>query len=251
MPAVPTPSLRASGAAFGVLAGALAVLCAWLPAAGVAAVFMVLALTLAVGWPRLLDLPSPRGTAWVLALSGVALTAVMLASPDGARSRWAGAVVCVGLIGAFLHELLRQDGRPRLVYSVAGTALGLGVLGAGSYLVTNEHHPAARALMVAAGLAVALGCAVDGVAGATQRRLSLGLGQALLGGLVGAIAVIFADVPPALAMAVGALSGFVAWACLRTTVTSATSSHTRAQLAAGAAAALVVAFIPFAFAPLA
>ena len=243
--------MRASGAAFGALAGALIALCSVLPVGAVAVVFIALGLVVAWGWPRLVNLPSPLGTSLVIALTAVALAAIMLVSPDHARSRWAGAVLCVGLIGSFLHQLLRQDGRPRLVMTLAGTALALGILGAGSYLLPDQNDAVARGLLVSSGFAVLTGCVLDGVAGATQRRLEFGVGQTVLGGLVGALAVIWADVPVWLAVATGALSALAGWACLRTTVTVATSAHTRAQLAGGAACALVSAFMPFALAPLA
>lgn len=241
----PTPSLRASGAAAGLLAGAAVAASSALPVSGVALVSLALGLVLAWGWPRLINLPSPRGTSSVLALTALALTVTMLASDAGDRSRWAGAVVSIGLIGSFLHQLLRQDGRPRLVMSLAGTALGLAVLGAGSYLVPAADATTSHRLLLSVGLAAALGCLLDGVAGATSRRLEMGMGQTILGGMVGACGVVIGlDAVPAIAA--GALGGLLSWACLRTTVTVATSAHTRAQLAAGSACVLVCGFLPVA-----
>lgn len=241
----PTPSLRASGAVAGLAAGAAVAVSSVLPVSAVALIGLAMGLVLAWGWPRLINLPSPRGTSAVLAGTALALTVTMLASDAGDRSRWAGAVVSIGLIASFLHQLLRQDGRPRLVMSLAGTALGLGVLGAGSYLLPAVDATTSHRLLLPVGLAAALGCVLDGVAGATSRRLEMGMGQTILGGLVGAVGVLngLAPVP---AIAAGALAGLLSWACLRTTVTVATSAHRRAQLAAGCACVLVCALVPVA-----
>ena len=102
----PTPSLRASGALAGVLAGGAVAVSSALPVGGVAFVSLALGLVLAWGWPRLVNLPSPRGTSTVLALTAVALTATMVAGDAGDRTRWAGAVVSLGLIASFLHQLI-------------------------------------------------------------------------------------------------------------------------------------------------
>lgn len=245
----PTPSLRASGALAGVLAGGAVAVSSAMPVGGVAFVSLALGLVLAWGWPRLVNLPSPRGTSTVLALTAVALTATMVAGDAGDRTRWAGAVVSLGLIASFLHQLMRQDGRPRLVMSLAGTALGLGVLGAGSYLVPAADDVTSHRLLVSVGVAAALGCLIDGIAGATSRRLEMGMGQTIIGGLVGAVGAV-AGLDPVVAIAAGALTGLLSWACLRTTVTIATSAHRRAQLAAGSACVLVCGFLPVALAQL-
>ena len=247
----PTPHLRASGAIAGTVAGGLVALCAVAPISVTAVIFVALGVALAWGWPRLINLPSPRGTGAVLIATVVALTAVILATDPAERTRWAGAVVCVGLIGSFIHQLLRQDGRPRLVFSVAGTALGLGILGAGSYLLAGHGSSDVRHLLWATGLSVSLGAIVDGVAGKTQRRLELGVGQAILGALIGATTAAWSGVPVWWGALAGALGGLVAWSTLRTVVTLATSAHRRAQVAAGAAMALVTGFIPFAVSALA
>lgn len=249
-PTVPTPSLRASGALAGAAAGLLVAISAFVPSGAVAGIFVVLAGALAWGWPRLVNLPSPRGTTVVLAGTSVALVSVMLLTPADHRTRWAGAIVSVGLIASFLHQLLRQDGRPRLVISVAGTALGLGILGAGSYLLADHTFADSHDLLVAAGAAVSLGAIIDGVVGKTQRRIELGIGQTILGALIGAATVAFTSASPAAAAATGALSGLISWATLRTVVTVATSAHRRAQVSAGASMALISGFVPFAVAHL-
>lgn len=244
-PSAPTPSMRASGASAGVLASLAVCAASFGGVVFAAIVFLALALGLAWGWPRLINLPSPRGTSAVLALTAVALAVTVVASGADERTRWGGAVLSIGLIASFLHQLLRQDGRPRLVMSLAGTAMGLGVLGAGSYLIAALDDERSADLLLAVGLATLVGSALDGVAGATSRRLELGLGQTVLGGLVGVGAVI-AGADVGWAAFAGGLAGLLSWACLRTTVTLATSAHTRAQVAAGCACVLVCGLVPVA-----
>lgn len=245
----PTPSMRASGALAGAVASVAICAVSFAPVEFGALVVVALGCGLAWGWPRLINLPSPRGTSSVLAGTAVALAVTMLASGAGDRTRWAGAVLCVGLIASFLHQLLRQDGRPRLVMTLAGTALGLGILGAGAYYIAAIDTHEARRLMLAVGLAALAGSVLDGVAGATSRRLELGAGQCLLGAAV-AMAAVIAGADVLGAALAGAAAGLLSWACLRTTVTLATSAHTRAQVAAGCACVLVCGLIPVAVARL-
>ncbi|MFK4495236.1 hypothetical protein [Dermacoccus sp. GAS27A] len=245
----PTPSMRASGACAGAVASAAICAASFAPVTLIALVFVVLGCGLACGWPRLVNLPSPRGTTFVLTGTAVALAVTMLASGAGDRTRWAGAVLCVGLIASFLHQLLREDGRPRLVMTLAGTALGLGVLGAGAYFIDAADSSQTRHLMLATGLATLVGSVLDGVAGATSRRLELGAAQCVLGAIAGCGAVI-AGASVASAALAGGAAGLLSWACLRTTVTLATSAHTRAQFAAGCACVLVCGLVPVAVARL-
>ncbi len=115
-------------------------------------------LVLAIGWAVLLDLPDPRGTAVVVAVTGWAALAVADANraQDRPLATFAG-VVAFAVLAAFAHELLRRDGRPRLVESVTGTFSGqvVALLAAGWVLL-----PAAAAGVAAVAVAaVAVGAA--------------------------------------------------------------------------------------------
>ena len=88
----------------------------------------------AAGWATLLDLPHPRGTGVVVALAGLAAAGAAVAD----RTRDAplaafGIVLALAVLVAFVHELLRRDGRADLVESLTGTFSGevVVVLGSG------------------------------------------------------------------------------------------------------------------------
>src|SRR5699024_1005950 len=78
----------------------------------------------AVGWPGLLGLPARRGTSVLLLLTVLVSTGLQLLTEDLAFTALAfGGLV----VAAFVLQLLRRDGRPRLVESVAGTVAGAAV----------------------------------------------------------------------------------------------------------------------------
>ena len=214
-----------------------------------AAALTLCAAVVAWGWPGMLALPTPRGTVAVVLVGGLALVTSVLVTDSEPWLEWMPVALALAMITSFAHQLLRQDGRPRLVMTLAGTALGLGILGAGAYYIAAIDTHEARRLMLAVGLATLAGSVLDGVAGATSRRLELGAGQCLLGAAV-AMAAVIAGADVLGAALAGAAAGLLSWACLRTTVTLATSAHTRAQVAAGCACVLVCGLIPVAVARL-
>ncbi len=88
-------------------------------------------LVVAWGWAPLLGLPSPRGTSTVLAVGVAACVGAAALTTDDPFLEWIPGALAVALIGAFLHQLLRRDGRPRLTESVAGSGAGLAILSMG------------------------------------------------------------------------------------------------------------------------
>jgi len=86
--------------------------------AGMGAIF-------ALGWPGLLGLPARRGTTVLLLLTVAVGVALQVATRDLAYAAlWFGLVV----VASFVLQLLRRDGRPRLVESVAGAVTGAAVV---------------------------------------------------------------------------------------------------------------------------
>lgn len=81
-----------------------------------------------LGWPGLLGLPARKGTSVLLLLTAAVATGLQLFTEDLAYAALAfGGVV----VAAFVLQLLRRDGRPRLVESVAGTVAGAAVVVSG------------------------------------------------------------------------------------------------------------------------
>jgi hypothetical protein len=160
------------------------------------------------GWPGLLGLPSPRGTAFVLGVGSAAAIGTVLATRTEPFLKHMPAALAGAMIVAFLHQLARRDGRPRLVESIASTITALAIVVSGASLVALPRTGqgrwvialaacgmAASALTDLAGrwprlrvwllpLAMLVGGAVAGVVGATAG--SLGWGRSALLGLLAA-----------------------------------------------------------------
>lgn len=123
-----------------------------------AAAFALAAVLLATGWPDLLGLPSPRGTTSVVALAGVAVAVAAVTTRTEPRLAWLAFAVAACLVAEFAHQLLRRDGRPRLVESIAGSVLALFVLASFSAVLALPRSPvtAGGVLAWAAAVAAAL-----------------------------------------------------------------------------------------------
>jgi hypothetical protein len=154
---VSTRAVLTAAAAAGVAAAAFA---GQLPLVAVAGLLTVV---LAVGWPLLLDLPNPLGSGVVIALGGLGSVLSVTVS-SGAMLLWqVPTVVALGVLLAFVAELLRQDGRLRLVESVTGTVTGLLVVSAASGWVAALRAPGDTALVITGAAALAVSAAVSAV----------------------------------------------------------------------------------------
>ncbi len=140
---------------------AAAALAGYLNPIALLAVAALLVLVVAAGWPELAGLPFPPGSAAVVGLTG--LGAVFTVRYTGAGTGLSGlaVVLAAGLMIAFVNELLRHDGRVRMVESVSGTVAG-GVLAlcTACWLATDALV-GGEAVVVAGALALAVGSAVS------------------------------------------------------------------------------------------
>lgn len=162
----------------------------------------------AYGWPVLLDLPWRAGATTVLALAGAgAVAAVRLAPQAGLRDL--PLVVAIGLILAFVREVLRRDGRVRLVESLSAMVGGVVIVvaGAGWLAAAQDAGGESRVVTSAACLAVAAavsaalpwrgwlnvvlttGAALLAGAGVAAALPALGAGQGAWGGMVAGVLV--------------------------------------------------------------
>lgn len=99
-------------------------------------------LLLALGWGRLLELPAPRGSAVVIALTGWAAAVLALRATGMIRPLAPfAALLALSVLLAFGHELVRRGGRAQLVESVTGTLSGqsLALLGGGWVLLPTTR----------------------------------------------------------------------------------------------------------------
>lgn len=200
-------------------------------AAGVA----VAGLALAWGWAGALALPSPRGTATVLALGTVA----MVLSVAGDRSdplTWLPAALGGSVLLAFGHQLLRRDGRPRLVESVASVVLGLCVIASGVLLVPLAAGP--RASLVAAGMAAIAASALVDVAGRWEPVRPWVVPGALVAGAAAAVLVGAEETHWSALLVLGVAVGALSHAVRAVLCVLPTMAHTRPRLVVAVASVL-------------
>ena len=205
------------------------------------------ALVLAWGWPGLMALPSRRGTSGVLAVGAVSCVAAAALTTEDPFLRWVPAALALSLIAAFLHQLLRRDGRPRLTESVGATAAGLAIVSSGAAYV-----PLPRALGGAQLLAVAMAAlAAASVAdlATPSRRLrpwALPLGMLLGGAAATLVGLVDGRPEPATAALVGVLVAGISHATRRVLAVLPSMGSPRAQLVSGATSVLLCGVVVYA-----
>lgn len=146
---------------------------------------------IALGWTRLVGLPSRRGTLVTVGISAALLLASVALPDDGGSLRWVPAALAVGVVVSFLHQLVRRDGRPRVVVSLSGTLLALGILAAGVTWVALPSMQGGRDAAVAAWAALACAAGAEWLCHRARWFTALApsalLAGAVAGGVVGAL----------------------------------------------------------------
>src|SRR3954447_9711559 len=120
----------------------------------------LLAVVFALGWPSLAGLPFVPGSAVVVALGGVGAGAVVHLTTTEPFLRYLPVVFAAAILLAFVSELLRRDGRNRLVESVSGTVAGTLVAVAVAGWVATGRTPGGEPLVIVGALSLAVGSAV-------------------------------------------------------------------------------------------
>lgn len=139
---------------------ALVAVAGYVGALPVAVLAAILALVFALGWPSLLDLPHRAGSSAVIAIGGIGAVGAVYLTTDQPFLRDLPIVFAATILLAFVNELLRRDGRPRLVESVSGTVSGTLIAVAVAGWVAIGRTPGGESLVVAGALALAVGSAV-------------------------------------------------------------------------------------------
>lgn len=201
-------------------------------------------LLLAQGWPRLLNLPSPVGVTAVLSASAVGV-AVAAWVGDRTDLRWVSVVTAVTLIVSFLHQLLRRDGRERLVDTVSGTALGAGLLAGGAGYVAAAHHADGAALLAICTAAITVTTVVDLMA-ARGRLGEWALPVSMLAGAAIGLGVgALCDVRLVVAFCLGVAAAGVSHAVRLVVTRPAADSSASAQLAVAGAVLGTCGLLPY------
>jgi hypothetical protein len=194
---------------------------------------------IAWGWPGLLGLPSPRGTALVIAVGAAGAVGTTLATTTDPYLAWMPAALAGSMIVAFVHQLARRDGRPRLVESIASTitAIAIVVSGASMVALSRSEHGAWVVAIAAAAMAVS---AVTDLAGASRRLSPWLLPLAMLTGGVAATYVGYrlGAVGWGAAALLGVMAAGVSHAVRRVLATLPAISGARSQLVSASASVL-------------
>ena len=174
------------------------------PTALVGAGFVLVAL-LAVGWPWLARLPFPPGSSAVVGLAGAgALYAVAFVTASSDLSALSIAMAAALLL-SFVNELLRRDGRVRMVESVSGTAAGSVIALTASGWAAADALTGGTALVVTGAVALAVGAAVSALV--LRRWVSALVTVASAAGVGALVSIPLASFGPAVGGLLGAAVG--------------------------------------------
>ena len=217
--------------------------------AGPALVAVTIALggfVVAWGWPILLNLPSPRGTTGVLAAGTVLMAASVIVTPNDPLLRWVPAALAVSVVIAFLHQLLRRDGRPRLTESVAATTSGLAIISSGVALAPLPHVLNGAPTLAAAMAGLGVGALADPLIG-TRRLRQWALFIAMVTGGSAAVAVAMLAGHPRTGAAglLGLMTAGVSHASRRILAVLPSAGSSRAQLALASSSAMLVGVVAY------
>lgn len=203
------------------------------------AVVVLAGLVVAVGWPRLVDSPTPVGSSVVLAVTALALGAALLAKGEEPLLEHVPAAVAAGIIAMCLHPLVQAPARAELARGLAGTALGILVISCGAVLTSTVPHGASP--VVIAGIALA----VAGLADLVTERGRLVTWMLPIGMLVGGVAgmvghwILDAELEPWAAL-VGILGAGVALSLRRALSQQPTVDGALGGVTSGVASVLLV-----------
>lgn len=153
-------------------------LASYISLAALVGVIFVLIMAVAVGWPWLIALPTPRTSSVVLALCGFGAVVSVVIVDVEPLLKWLPAALGGAVVIAFVHQLLRRDGRPRLVEAVSGMVAGMLVLVSAAGWVAAVRTAGGESLVVTA----AVGLAAASAAAATPVRGWLGATVTLIAG---------------------------------------------------------------------
>jgi len=194
---------------------------------------------IAWGWPDLLGLPSPRGTTLVIAVGAASAIGTTLATTTDPYLAWMPAALAGSMFVAFVHQLARRDGRPRLVESIASTITAIAIVVSGASLVALPRLEHGAWVVAIASAAVAVSAIAD-LAGGSRRLSAWLLPLAMLAG--GGCAIVVGHLLGApgwgAAALMGVLTAGVSHAVRRVLATLPAISGARSQLVSASASVL-------------
>ncbi len=234
---MPRPILATTSALLAILLSLAAASDYAILAAGLAAVGVILAW----GWPRLLGSPSRIGSSLAIGVAAVVAAVAVSFTDEPAYARFVPVALAAGLMVMFVHQLVRRDGRPRLVQSTAITAFGIALVTIGGMLApVARTEDGQRVVLAALAGAAAAAVAELGCGQATYRRV-MWLAAMVLGALcaLGVVALYAAPVR-AVDAVVGAVCAALAYPVQRILSVLPGIASRRGQISAAAAGLLSI-----------
>ncbi len=208
LPHLPTGPVRWRTAGTTLALAGLLCLSAYAGSGVLAAAELVAVALLAVGWPALVALPSPRGTTAVVAAGGTASVLAVAVARDEPLLQWLAVALAGAVVAEFVHQLARRDGRPRVVESSTGAVTGVTLLASLSTWVALPLTPGGAATVVVAVVPVTTALALQLLPAPARTTALIGTVAAVL---VGALAGGLLEGPTGAAGAtVGGLGAVVA-----------------------------------------
>jgi hypothetical protein len=231
-----------STVAFAVLVGLSALSSADALAVAVGFVSVVLAW----GWVRLTDAPSQRGAALVLAAGGLVICAAAALTRTDPYLVWVPVAVAVSVVAAFLHQVFRPGGRPRLTEGIAASAGALAVMASGAALIPVPHYPRGGQWVLVSVVAVAAAALPDLLLGRHVSASWVLLAAVVLGTVAAVVTAVLgmglAAGPAALA---GVLVAGISHSMMRVLFALPGARATQSAVAVGAAAVLSVGVVVY------
>ena len=206
MPATPTGAVRWWTAGATLAAAALLSVAAYAGVWSLAVAALLVVAVTAWGWPTLVDLPSPHGSTSLVALGGVACVVAVALSREEPLLQWLALALAGAVVGEFVHQLARRDGRPRLVECVTGTLAGVVVLASMSTWVALPRTSIGGGGVLLVAVPVAVGLALQALPVPGRLASVSGVGVSAL------LAALLAGFVPEAPVLAGLLTGLAAGA---------------------------------------
>lgn len=186
LPQVPTGAVRWRTTGTTVAIAALLCLGAYAGTVAFVSAALLATLVLAIGWPRLLALPSPRGTTAVVAVGGAMCVVTVGLARNEPLLSWLSLAMAGAVVAEFVHQLARRDGRPRVVESSTGALVGVSLLASMSTWIALPQSPIGPGGVVATVAPITLALALQLLPMPARTTAAIGtLAAVLVGALLG------------------------------------------------------------------
>jgi hypothetical protein len=200
---------------------------------------------LAWGWVRLTDAPSPRTATLVLAAGALAISAAAGLTRTDPYLVWVPVAVAVSVIAAFLHQVLRGEGRPRLAEGAAASVGALALVASGAAFIPVPHYAHGGAWVMVSVLGVAA-AALPALAGRWASGAWVLLAAVVIGTAAAVVgAVLLTGVPIGPAALTGILVAGISHSMMRVLFALPGAKAVQSAVAIGAAAVLPVGVVMY------